>query len=65
MLEARFTKSLRDAMKSFFRHVRANLGKSAGEISEITKMMEAMYERFSTEHGMKLAPPAPPKMEKQ
>ena len=59
MLEARFTKSLRDAMKSFFRHVRANLGKSAGEISEITKMMEAMYERFSTEHGMKLAPPAP------
>ncbi|MBK9594794.1 MAG: dynamin family protein [Rhodocyclales bacterium] len=59
MLEARFTKNLRDAMKSFFRHVRANLGKSAGEISEITKMMEAMYERFSTEHGMKLAPPAP------
>ena len=59
MLEARFTKSLRDAMKSFFRHVRANLGKSAGEINEITKMMEAMYERFSTEHGMKLAPPAP------
>ena len=59
MLEARFTKNLRDAMRSFFRHVRANLGKSAGEISEITKMMEAMYERFSTEHGMKLAPPAP------
>jgi Dynamin family len=59
MLEARFTKNLRDAMKSFFLHVRANLGKSAGEISEITKMMEAMYVRFSTEHGMKLAAPAP------
>ncbi len=59
MLEARFSKNLRDAMKSFFRHVRANLGKSAGEISEITKMMEAMYVRFSTEHGMKLAAPAP------
>jgi hypothetical protein len=40
-------------------HVRANPGKSAGEIAEITKMMEAMYERFSTEHGMKLAAPAP------
>jgi len=59
MLEARFSKSLRDAMRSYFRHVRANLGKSAGEIAEITKMMGAMYERFSTEHGMKLAAPAP------
>ncbi len=59
MLEAAFTKNLRDAMKGFFRHVRANLGKSAGEIAEITKMMEAMYARFSTEHGMKLAAPAP------
>jgi len=59
MLEARFSKNLRDAMRSYFRHVRANLGKSTGEISEITKMMEAMYERFSTEHGMKLAAPAP------
>lgn len=59
MLEARFTKNLRDAMKNFFRHVRDNMEKSAGEIAEITKMMEAMYERFSTEHGMKLAAPAP------
>ncbi len=59
MLEARFTKNLREAMRAFFRQVRANLGKSAGEIAEITRMMEAMYERFSTEHGMKLAAPAP------
>ena len=59
MLEAAFTKNLRDAMKNYFRHVRANLGKSAGEIAEITKMMDAMYGRFSTEHGMKLAAPAP------
>jgi hypothetical protein len=59
MLEARFSKNLREAMRGFFKHVRANLDKSAGEIAEITKMMEAMYERFSTEHGMKLAAPAP------
>lgn len=59
MLEAAFTKSLRDAMKGYFRHVRANLENSTGEIAEITKMMEAMYGRFSTEHGMKLAAPAP------
>jgi hypothetical protein len=59
MLEARFTKQLRGAMKSFFRHVRGNLEKSSGEIAEITRMMEAMYERFSAEHGMKLAAPKP------
>jgi len=58
MLEAAFTKNLRDAMRSYFRHIRANLEKSSGEIAEITRMMEAMYERFSTEHGMKLAAPA-------
>ncbi len=38
--------------------MRANLAQSAGEIGEITKMMEAMYEHFSTEHGMKLGSPA-------
>lgn len=59
MLEAAFTRNMRTAMKNYFRHVRANLEKSAGEIAEITKMMEAMYGRFSTEHGMKLAAPAP------
>jgi DNA repair exonuclease SbcCD ATPase subunit len=59
MLEARFSKHLGDAMKAFFRHVRHNLEKSAGEIGEITRMMEAMYERFSLEHGMKLGTPAP------
>ncbi|HNQ58783.1 MAG: dynamin family protein [Burkholderiales bacterium] len=58
MLEASFTKSLREAMRRYFRHVRANLEKSSGEIAEITRMMAAMYERFSTEHGMKLAAPA-------
>ena len=58
MLKARFTKNLREAMKGFFRRIRANLGKSAAEVAEITKMMEAMYQRFSNEHGMKLAAPA-------
>ncbi len=58
MLEARFTKNLSEAMKGFFRGIRLNLEKSADEISEISRMMEAMCERFSTEHGMKLAAPA-------
>jgi hypothetical protein len=59
MLEARFTKGLRDAMTGYFRHVRGNLDKSRDEVAEIMKMMEAMYERFSTEHGMKLSAPVP------
>jgi DNA repair exonuclease SbcCD ATPase subunit len=59
MLDARFTKQLRDAMRDYFRHVRANLDKSTGEVREISMMMEAMYERFSTEHGMKLAAATP------
>ena len=59
MQKARFTKGLRDAMTGFFRHVRGNLGKSRDEIAEIMLMMAAMYERFSTEHGMKLPAPVP------
>ncbi len=58
MLEAVFTKSLREAMTGFFGHARVNLRKATGEVAEITRMMEAMYERFSIEHGMKLAAPA-------
>jgi hypothetical protein len=59
MLEAIFTKTMRNDMTGFFRHVRENLRKSTDEIAEIMKMMEAMYERFSTEHGMKLSAPVP------
>jgi hypothetical protein len=59
MLEANFTKTMRNDMTGFFRHVRENLRKSTDEIAEIMKMMEAMYERFSTEHGMKLSAPVP------
>ena len=59
MLDAAFTKSLRDAMTGFFRRMRENLRWSTDEVAEITKMMEAMYERFSTEHGMKLSAPVP------
>ncbi|MDR2240685.1 MAG: dynamin family protein [Zoogloeaceae bacterium] len=59
MQQATFSKQLREAMKDFFRRVRENLSKSSGEIGEITKMMEAMCERFAVEHGMKLSPPPP------
>ena len=57
MLESTFTRGLRDAMEGYFRTLRANLQRSTSEIGEITRMLEAMYKRFSVEHGLKLSPP--------
>ena len=57
MLESTFTKGLRDAMKGFFQHLRANLERSTAEIGEITRMLEVMYKRFCVEHGLKLSQP--------
>jgi predicted GTPase len=59
MLASSFSSGLRDAMTEFFRGVRRNLQSSASEVAEITKMLDAMYRRFSVEHGMKLAAPTP------
>jgi hypothetical protein len=57
MLESTFSRGLRTAMEGFFEHLRSNLSRSADEISEITRMLESMYKRFSVEHGLKLTPP--------
>ena len=57
MLEATFSKTLSDAMTSYFGHSRESLSKSAGEISEILSMMDAVYKKFSVEHGLKLGSP--------
>src|SRR5690606_19802629 len=57
MLESTFTRGLRDAMEGYFRNLRANLQRSTSEIGEITRMLEAMYKRFSVEHGLRLSPP--------
>ncbi|MDQ5917342.1 MAG: hypothetical protein QG660_451 [Pseudomonadota bacterium] len=58
MLEATFSKNLSDAMANFFSVTRGALDKSSGEIGEIHKMMEAIYRKFSVEHGLKLGSPA-------
>jgi hypothetical protein len=58
MLESTFTRGLRDAMEGYFRNLRTNLQRSTSEIAEITRMLDAMYKRFSVEHGLKLSPPA-------
>lgn len=57
MLESTFTKGLSEAMQAFFVHLRDNLQASAAVITEITSMLEAMYKRFSVEHGLHLTPP--------
>jgi hypothetical protein len=52
MLEATFSKTLSDAMTTFFGKSRESLSKSSGEISEILAMMDAVYKKFSVEHGL-------------
>src|SRR5574343_598699 len=57
MKDAAFSKSLSDAMAQFFARSRAALTKSTAEIGEILSMMEAVYKKFSVEHGLKLGKP--------
>jgi hypothetical protein len=57
MLESSFSSGLRGAMKDFFARLRGNLGKTTVEVTEISRMLDAMYRRFSVEHGLNL--PAP------
>jgi hypothetical protein len=59
MVNSRFTKGIRDAMNGFFRNVNDNIGKSAQQIEEIKTMMEAMYRKFSEDHGLSQISPAP------
>ncbi len=57
MLESSFTRGLRNAMQGYFRSLRGNLQRSTEGIAEITRMLDAMYKRFSVEHGLKLTAP--------
>ncbi len=55
MISANFTKSIRTAMDGFFEELKDRLVKSDKQIDEIKKMMDAMYEKFSKEHGLRKA----------
>lgn len=57
MDEAVFSKTLSDAMANFFARSREALTKSSSEIGEILAMMEAVYKKFTVEHGLKLGSP--------
>jgi len=59
MMEANFTKTIREAMDNFFSELKDRLASSDAQIDEIKKMMDVMYEKFSKEHGLrKSEPPA-------
>ncbi len=57
MQAATFSRSLSDSMNHFFSVSKENVRKSGKEISEILEMMEAIYKKFSVEHGLKLGAP--------
>jgi Dynamin family len=58
MVEANFSRTLSDAMGNFFSRSRYALARSTGEIGEIQNMMDAVYKKFTVEHGLKLGKPA-------
>ncbi|KAF7598450.1 MAG: GTPase [Candidatus Dactylopiibacterium carminicum] len=58
MSDASFSRDLRSAMEDFFETLRTKLRASAQDIKEITAMLEAMYKRFTIEHGLQLTPPS-------
>lgn len=57
MHDATFSKQLSDAMGNFFVSLREALARSKREVEEIHTMMEAIYRKFSVEHGLKLGSP--------
>ncbi|MCB5184970.1 dynamin family protein [Methylobacillus gramineus] len=57
MISASFTKSIRTAMDGFFADLRDRLVQSDTQIDEIKRMMDAMYEKFAKDHGLRKAEP--------
>jgi len=59
MMESRFTKGIQKAMDGFFRDLKGQLDKSDTQINEIKSMMDAMYDKFTQEHGLRqITPPS-------
>ena len=54
MVESRFTRGMREAMGGFFTRIDEHLRVATGQIEEINKMMEAMYQKLNAEHGINL-----------
>lgn len=59
MDRSRFSTGMREAVKVFFDDIKRDLQASERKTSEIRDMMEVMYRKFSSEHGLTLPPPMP------
>lgn len=59
MLKSTLTSGIREAMNRFFQEVKGNIDRAAGQITEIEAMMDGMYHKFATDHGINIV--APPK----
>lgn len=58
MMAANFTKDIRATMDSFFVEVKSRLTSADNQINDIKEMMNVMYEKFSSEHGLReMKPP--------
>ncbi|ACT51238.1 MULTISPECIES: dynamin family protein [Methylovorus] len=53
MIAATFTKNIRSAMDEFFADLKTRMQSSETQIEEIKKMMDAMYEKFNQDHGLR------------
>ncbi|MEA5098233.1 MAG: dynamin family protein [Burkholderiaceae bacterium] len=61
---SRLSTGLRGAVKQFFEQTRNNLALSDQKIAEIFEMMNVMYHKFSSEHGLAVSTPMQFSMEK-
>ncbi|MFD2365457.1 dynamin family protein [Pseudoduganella sp. GCM10020061] len=52
-----FNAGMRESVRDFFDQMKANLDASNAKTIEISSMMESMYRKFSSEHGLQLAVP--------
>ncbi|QDG72530.1 dynamin family protein [Janthinobacterium tructae] len=59
MQRSRFFTGLREAVRQYFERIASNLDRSEGKTAEITEMMNVMYRKFASEHGLALALPMP------
>ena len=57
MRQTMFSTGLSAAMNDYFAAVRGKLSAAEENVVDIQKMMEAMYRRFSDEHGLQLSTP--------
>ena len=57
MDSATFSKTLSESMREYFLQARDKMAQADAEVVEILSMMEAVYKKFSVEHGLKLGTP--------